>query len=389
MRVFSLLLLIVFPFFSKAQDSIKLIQSDIPTAIQLAKTEHKPVLFMCYASWCSHCNKMKSEVFKDTSVAHFFNSHFICAGMDMEKGDGVKWYQKLKLRNYPTFLFLDSTGTIIYRMVGEFTAPNFLNEGKNALIQKNQLPFIKQQFENDISNPDKCLAYILALRKGDVEGTEPAKKYLATQTDEQLLSAINWRIIANGINDINSRELKYVIAHQKEFATLTSTFRVERKLLYCVYELLEPMVKNKDTVNYFQYKILATNMHLNRVDSLVFTYDLAIAEATKNWNLYKSVAVENVSKYISKDYFTINKIAKNFIQNVDDKNALQNATEWISLSLKTKEEYDTYLIQAKLYKKLNDKKLAIAAAENAKNLALKYKWDDKEAQSIIDELNKN
>jgi hypothetical protein len=332
---------------------------------------------------------MKAEVFKDTTVAHFFNSNFTCAGMDMEKGEGPKWYQKLRIRNYPTFLFLDTTGNIIYRIGGEFTPQNFLQEAKNSLIQKNQLPFIKQQFENDISNPDKCLAYILALRKGDVDGAEPAKKYLATQTNEQLLSAINWRIIANGINDINSRELKYVIAHQKEFAELTSTYRVERKLLYSVYELLEPMVKNKDTVNYFQYKILAANMHNTRIDSLVFTYDLTITEATKNWNLYKSTAVENVTKYISKDYFTINKIAKNFIQNIDDKNALQNANEWISLSLKTKEEYDTYVIQAKLYKKLNDKKLAIAAAENAKNLALKYKWDDKEAQSIIDELNKN
>jgi hypothetical protein len=38
---------------------------------------------------------------------------------------------------------------------------------------------------------------------------------------------------------------------------------------------------------------------------------------------------------------------------------------------------------------MEDKKSAITAAENAKNIATKYKWDDKEAQSIIEELNKN
>ncbi|MEY4875755.1 MAG: hypothetical protein RL708_904 [Bacteroidota bacterium] len=387
MRLSLFLLFLLFPTWLFSQtDSIRLNYVDIEKAVEQSKQQHKPVFFMCYASWCSHCHKMRSEVFKDSTVASFYNKNYVCAAMDMEKGEGATWHNKLKIRNYPTFIYLDSNGTVLYRLAGEFTAANLIAEGKNALITQNQLPYIKQQFENDITNGTNCLAYIMALRKGDIDPVEPAKKYFTTQSDNQLLSILNWRIFANGISAINSREFQFVLAHQKEFAALTSTFRVDRKITTTVVELLYPFVNTKDTTNYLKYRPLAINMKNTKVDSLVFTYDIALAEATYNWSLYQYVTSLYVNKFISTDYFSLNHVAKVYLQHIDDKIALLQAIGWVHKSNILHEEYATYILLAKLNKKIGEIKAATTAAEKAKQLATKSGWDDKEATELLLEL---
>jgi thioredoxin-related protein len=367
-------------------DSIRINYIDIDKAIEQSKQQHKPVFFMCYASWCSHCHKMRTEVFKDSAVASFYNMHYVCAAMDMEKGDGIAWHDKLRIRNYPTLIYLDSNGTILYRLAGEFTAANFIAEGKNAMIIQNQLPFIKQQFESDITNGTNCLAYILALRKGDMDAVEPAKKYFTTQSDEQLLTILNWRIFANGITAINSREFQFVLAHQKEFAAITSTFRVDRKITTTVVELLYPFVNSKDTINYLKYRPLAISMRNKKVDSLVFTYDIALAEATSNWGLYQFITKQYVNTFISTDYFSLNHVAKVYLQHIDDKVALQQAINWVNKSILIHEEYPTYILFAQLNKKIGNTKDAIDAAEKGKKIAEKLGWDTKEANELLHEL---
>ena len=70
-----------------------------------------------------------------------------------------------------SYFFIDSNGTILYRIVGEFTPSNLILEGQHALIKEFQLPFVQQQFKSDISNANNCLKYIKALRKGDLDAS--------------------------------------------------------------------------------------------------------------------------------------------------------------------------------------------------------------------------
>jgi thioredoxin-related protein len=386
MKKISLLIISIFPLMLLAQDSIKLQHLTITEAVEVSKKEHKPIFYMCYASWCAHCNKMKSEVFKDSAVANFYNNTFVCAGLDMEKGDGIEVKKKIGLRNYPTYIFIDSTGSILYRTGGEFKPKDLIAEGAKALIKENQLPYLKQQFENDITNPTTCLAYIMALRKGDADPTEPAKKYLATQTDKQLISVPNWRIIANGISKIDSREFQFVINHQREFAAITSIQRIDKKFVYVANELLQPMLAAKDTDNYFKFRPLVINMKNIKVDSLVFSLDIALSESVKRWDIYETITSKHAAMFCQNDYFTLNHIANVYLQNINDTSGLHKATDWINQSLKLHEEYNTYLIGARLYHKLNDKKSALTMATKAKELASIKKWDAKEADLLIQEL---
>jgi len=98
---------------------------------------------------------------------------------------------------------------------------------------------------------------------------------------------MNWRIIANGVSDIQSRPFQYVLQHQKEFASVSSPVRVEKKIINIVTELLKPYADGLDTLNYKKNRPIAKTIQLHKTDSIIFTYDIQIAERTKNWSAYK------------------------------------------------------------------------------------------------------
>ena len=272
---------------SYAQQAIQFEKTGITTALAKSKITHQPVFIMCYAAWCPHCNKMKAQVFTDSAVAGFYNQHFICVKQDMEKDEGVQLHETFKIKSYPTFIFFDGNGSMIYRTTGEFTATEFKAEGMNAQNPAKQIPFLKRQFEKDTSNANTCYDYLRALKKADLDYTGMITQYFSTQSETALLSEVNWRIIANGITDINSREFQFVLHHQKEFEALVSPERVERKIYFLVKDMLLPFIIAKDAVGYAVYRQPAAAIKIPEIDSLLFICDLQLDENIENWDTYK------------------------------------------------------------------------------------------------------
>jgi thioredoxin-related protein len=386
LKVISLLLIFTTGQTIFAQQTIHLTESGLNAALEKSKIEHKPVFFMCYASWCPHCNAMRKNIFTDPSVADYFNQHFICVAQDMEKGEGVELHERLKIESYPTFIFFDSDGTTLYRITGEFKAPEFIKEGMNAVQPEKQIPYLKQQFEKDISNPDNCLTYLRALKKGGLDFSSVVKTYFATQSEQQLLTEMNWMIISNGITDINSREFQFVLSHQKEFASITSPERVERKIIYLVKQLLNPMVMTKDTTGYYIKREPAAAVHLYKVDSLIFTFDNLLYETTGNWTAYKKSTLTSTEKYAWNNYSQLNEIANIYLKNISDTLAITRAVKWVQRSLALHEEYGTCILGAKLDLKINHKQEAIQLLQKGKSIAVKYGWDYSEGDKLLENL---
>jgi thioredoxin-related protein len=83
---FASLLLIV--TLSWSQPAINFDDGSYQSVLQRSKDEHKNIFYMLYANWCSHCNKMKQDVFKEEKVSQYLNANFVCAWQDVEKGQG-------------------------------------------------------------------------------------------------------------------------------------------------------------------------------------------------------------------------------------------------------------------------------------------------------------
>lgn len=361
------------------------------TALENAKSQRKPLFVMLYADWCPHCNLMKKEVFSDASVMDFLKKNYVCSWKDIEKEEGIALKNKFNTKSLPTFLFIDPNDeTLLYALKGELKKADFLTEANYALNPRMQLPYLEKQFLADPSNSDKYFVYLNTLKKGKdrTDLSVPTHIYLNTQSDAQLLSETNWRVIANGVTDIKSREFQYVLNHQKEFAAVASQNRVDRKIESIVNEMLRPLVDNLDTINYYKQREIAKSIRLQKTDSLVFKFDLTLAERTEKWQFYKKVTLEDTQRLVWNDASFLKEIGQTYLKHISDSESLKKSISWVKHSLELNDSYDGNLLLARLYNKIKDKKLALQYAKDAKDISKEMNWDAKEVDSLLAELNK-
>ena len=383
--LFSLLIAVSF---ASAQNEIHFSDAGYQAALQRSKKEHKPVFYLIYANWCAHCNKMKSEVFKDPDVADFMNANFVCAWQDIEKGEGNFFKKQYKIRAFPTFLFIDENGRLLYNFNGEFKSADFLTEVRNAMVPEKQLWYLEQQFYAEPTNAKKCLDFLVTMKKGsDRTALNPhAQKYLSSQSDEQLVSETNWKIIANGVSDIESHPFQYVLKHQKEFAAVSSPKRVQRKIDNIVTELLEPYTETLDTVQYLNKRAIAKSVNTQKADSIIFRNDIFIAEKVKNWKWYAKANTESAEKFVWTDALILKQIGQNYAQNINNAADLKFAVKLTQHSLELNDSYDTEVVLSKLYAKTNDHQQALLYAEKAKKRNGDLGFSTKEADDLLQQL---
>ena len=202
-----------------------------------------------------------------------------------------------------------------------------------------------------------------------------------------MISETNWRVIANGVTDINSREFQYVLKHQKEFAAVASQNRVDRKVESIVNELLRPLVDNLDTINYYKQREVAKSIKLQKTDSLVFKFDLTLAERTEKWNFYKKVTLEDTQKLVWNDASFLKDIGNTYFKHIKDTESLKKAILWVNHSLELNDSYDGNLLEAKLYNKIKDRKKALEYGKKAKAIAKEMDWNSKDVDLLLSELN--
>lgn len=386
MRTLLFLALFLVTLNSFAQSNIQFRDIGFQQALKSAHAENKLVFFMGFASWCGHCKNMKEEVFTDSSVANFYNSHFVCISMDMEKGDGMELKKKLDITSYPGLVFVDSTGKTVYQIMGEFKPADFIEQGKNSMIREKQLPYLQQQFEANPSDSDKCLQYLLALRRGGLDATQMIDTYFSLHTDQQLISPMNWRIVNMGISDIQSPHFKFLLSHQKEYAAVVTQAKVERKIFRTAAYSLQPIADNNDTSRYFRVKKTVSDLGIFAVDSLLFNYDLTLYENNNKWSAYQATAIQHTQQYAWNDYAQLRHIADAFLKHVDDVSALKLAAGWAKRSTTLKEEYGNTLLYAKLLAKTGDRAAATEVASQAKTVAARTNANTAEADELLKQL---
>jgi thioredoxin-related protein len=372
----------------KAQSSINFIQNDYKLALEESKALKKEIFVMVYATWCTHCNKMKSTVLKEPTVITFFNSNFINVMMDSETPTGKDFMKKFNVKSFPVFLFLDEKETHLYSTGGEFTTEEFLVEAQKALNPNMQLPYLERKVNYDVRNPENCLLYLNAIRKSvDADKSdEVTDRYLATQSNDQLITPINWKIVAYGVNNLTSKGFETMINHQNDFAKVASPKRVEAKIVSVVKKTLTQNMNYLDSINYAKNRILAKNIHIAKVDSLVFRYDLQMYEGIKSWKNYQQTTLESVQKWVWNDYAAINQISKVYIEHINEKEALKLAISWAKRSIEIKNSAESTLLLARLYNKINDKKNANENARKAKSIIIAMGWDTKEIDQFYADL---
>lgn len=391
MTRFRLILFFMLPLSIWAQQRLAFDESGFQSVMAKGKAQNKIVFYMLYAEWCPHCNKMKAEVFTDKKVIDFMTANFVCAWQDAETGEGPALRKKLNTRNFPYFVFLDNQNRIVYAVSGELTSEELIREATAALDPKQQIPYLEQQFLADPGNPDKCLALLLTMRKGyDRQAVHPiAHAYFNTVPDEMMVSSTNWKIMANGVADIESREFQYLMQHQKEFAKVSSAERVDRKIMNAITEAMQVFATGTDTVAYFRKRDGLKAMATPKIDSLVFRYDIEMLSRTANKKAYREATAQNVKRFAWNSPQLLKEISKKYAEYFTEPAILADAILWNDRAIALDNSVDNRLTKARLYYRMGRKKEALETAREARALAENYGFSTADADALISAYEKS
>ncbi len=154
-RLIGTMMLIMAFFVASAQQGIQFMEGTWSQVLARAKAENKLVFVDVYTSWCGPCKLMAAEVFPMENVGQLFNASFVNYKFDAEKGEGVALAKQYGVRSYPTYLFVDGDGKLVYRTSGYMPAAPFLKEAETALQERNDpKPLVVWQEEYEQGNRD-------------------------------------------------------------------------------------------------------------------------------------------------------------------------------------------------------------------------------------------
>lgn len=200
-------------------DGIAFRELSFPEALKRAEVEDKLLFVDCFTTWCGPCKRLSKVVFKDSLVADYFNRHFVNLKMDMEKDEGVELRKKYGVHAYPTLLFINSSGEVVYRLVGAEDALELLKKVKLG-VESGGLSGLKKRYEAG----DRDLAFIsgyinaLSAANREQEAGKVAADFLQGREQKMLEDEDYFLVFYYYVHDVNSSAFQYVVNHQKEIA---------------------------------------------------------------------------------------------------------------------------------------------------------------------------
>jgi len=356
-----------------------------------AKKENKLIFIDAFTTWCGPCKWLAKNVFTNDTVADYFNTKFINASIDMEKGEGIEIAKQYEVRCYPNLLFVDGDGNIVHRSAGTLNVKKFIQFAEDAQNPEKRFSKYKNEYESKKNDAKFLYEYLHIVSTTCLPYKDIVIDYFKTQKDEELTSRANWNVIRDFSSDYKSREFKYLINNVETFnKTYTSdsvNTKIKNVLISSGYNIFNK--KDVKVEDYETYKNEISKLKFSKLDEVLFQLDMGYYQKKEDWKKCFDLAVEKGDKYF-KNMNEFNNISWSIYEHSDDVKTLQKAASWMQKTLEIKENqiwymYDTY---ASVLFKLKNKTEAKAAATKAIELAKATGTSEDEYKVTIELLEK-
>lgn len=349
-----------------------------------AKASNKLIFVDAFTTWCGPCKMMAKNTFMEPTVADYFNSNFVNAKIDMEKGEGLEIAKMYSVRAYPTFLFIDGDGVLQHRSVGYQEAPAFVNVGKTANDISTRLGTLNSKYSAGQKDPE--FLYMLAHVKSEAMDPETDKvvgEYFATQKDWSTDN--NLEMIYEFAGDLNSPLTQYYIDNKDKFVAKYGANAVNKKTEMIIARSTSSAL-NTANPDFDKIKSILIKLDAKNADKNLANIQANYLLRSKKYSEYAQATINYLKKYPTEDPNELNEAAWNFYLHVDDKPALEQAAEWAVKATEIDNKYYCNDTAAALYTKLGNKSKAKKYINKAIDLAKAEGVDYKETEALLTKL---
>ncbi|MDR6464358.1 thioredoxin fold domain-containing protein [Chryseobacterium sediminis] len=373
-----------------AQEAIQFQELPFKDIIAKAKKEKKLVFIDAYASWCGPCKMMEKNVFTQKSVSDYYNTNFINARFDMEKGEGRDIASKFGVRSYPTYLFLNGEGELVSRNTGYMEESMFVAMAQDINSPGNKKGSLKDRFASGEKDPEFLTNIMKLNANSDYDFAKKAsERYFQNKkkTEELTKDEIGFLLyFVKSSEDTNyttfaSRKAEIIKFLPEE---TYNEFDAQLKLGKVVEQSIDD--KNKKINDDYFLKtaepLVGKEAALKKLNQTKLSY----YEQNSNFPEYEKAALDYYKNSDSFDPNELLRAAWIFADHVKTPSSLKKATEWAEKSVMRSETSENTYILAKLYNLTGNKEMAKNYAEMSKNIAVQGNKDSQLADELLKQI---
>lgn len=358
--------------------------------IAKAKKEKKLVFIDAYAAWCGPCKMMEKNVFTQKSVSDYYNTNFVNARFDMEKGEGRDIAAKYGVRSYPTYLFLNGEGELVSQNTGYMEGSLFVAMAQDINSPGNKKGSLKERFASGEKDPEFLINIMKLNSNTDYEFAKKAsERYFENKKKTEEITKDEIGLLLYFIKSSEDNNYNVFTARKAEIIKFLpeetyNEFNAQLRLAKVVEQSIDD--KNKKINDDYFMKTAEPLVGKQAAMTKLNQTKLSYYEQNANFPEYEKAALEY---YKNADAFDPNELLRAawvFVDHVKTPASLKKATEWAEKSVMRGETSENTYILAKLYYLTGNKETAKNYAEMSRNMALQTNKDSKLADELLKQI---
>ena len=373
-----------------AQEAIQFQDVPFKDLIAKAKKENKIVFIDAYASWCGPCKMMERNIFTKKSVGDYYNSNFVNARFDMEKGEGREIAAKYGVRSYPTYLFLNGDGELVSQNFGYMEESPFLAMAQDINSPNNKKGSLKERFAKGEKDPEFLINIMKLNSSSDFDFAKKAsERYFENKKSTEELSKDDVGLLLYFVKSSEDPNYKVFTSRKAEIIKFLpeETYR-EFNNQMLLGKIVEQSIDDKSKRINDEYFMKTAEPLVGKHDAQVKLNQtkLTYYEQNANFPEYEKAALEY---YKNSDAFEPNELLKAawlFSDHVKNQASLKKAAEWAEKSVMRGDTSENTYILARLYFLTGNNDQAKTYAEMSKNLAKQANKDSTLAEQLLKQI---
>lgn len=424
-KIVTVCLFFFFALSAQAQrDGIRFFKGSWKKVLAEAKQSNKLIFVDVYADWSAPCKQMEQEIFPLKAVGERYNNHFVSYQVDAEGRDGITFARKYQVKGYPTYLYLNGDGDVVYRGGGYNSNPDwFLQMADTTLYlyeAKKTMLVYQATYESRKNDKVFLVDYInkLALFGMQEDTIDRVLDHFFRQlTPSELKDTIIAGFLLKAIATVRSPVFEYIISNQSFYSGFTPRLsvtlgnvvlnsylkaiethddRLFRQTSAASSKVEDQPLKYPYSIFLFENQYYLTTGQMDQViqrapafmDSICRLGEKEMARRDKEqyeeiMSLYTSGILDSTtvpdfaqlkltwlnsySKYVASGMI---RTAEIFLQHAREKEDLKKACRWAARSVDMEpDNYTYYAVLAKLYSRVGLKREAVSTMETAIEIA--------------------
>ncbi|SIO02856.1 thioredoxin family protein [Chitinophaga niabensis] len=196
-------------------------------AMEEARKSNKLIFVNVYAEWSESSQKMKEEIFPLKLVGDKYNNQFINYRVDGDWREGEFFDNRYRIDVYPTFLYLNGDGAVVFRSSGYREDPMwFISLADTALyIQeaKQTMPAWRASYPSRKNDKEFVGEYLnrLILFEMSADTIDMVRDHFFSQlSPAELKDSVTAGILLRSLTTVLSPAFKHIMANQSSYRSI-------------------------------------------------------------------------------------------------------------------------------------------------------------------------